>query len=387
MDDFLQTVALLRAKHHRPPGFNLFSVLRSSSDEVRLHSRFLAFLLNPKGTHNCGPELLQQFLRTMEIEGFDVTNATVLTEYQNIDVLIRNPAGQAIIIENKIYAGDQREQLSRYYQRMEGEGCKQLWTLYLTLDGHEPEEHSAQDLDVQLVSYETDIIDWLTLCIPSVAREAGVRESLFQYIDLLRKLTHTDQGSAYMEGLKNAILKDENIFLIADINRAFNRVVIDFHTRLWQSIADYQQTHFPKMGTPRLTATPEAVKKYHNRSRNNRKIGLYYDFGVNGGGINILVNHNLYLGYYCDASQHPQQHQKLLSLAEHLGVGNNEPGNLFWKYPSTKLNLHELRDEDLAIIISTEATQALVKAVVEDAYRLWNAANSVAGGGASDGNA
>ncbi|QEY63382.1 hypothetical protein FXN65_15460 [Metapseudomonas lalkuanensis] len=376
MDDFLQTVALLRAKHHRPAGFNLFSVLRSSSDEVNLHSRFLAFLLNPKASHNCGAELLQHFLSTMEIEGFDVTNATVQTEYQNIDVLIRNPAGQAIIIENKIYAGDQPEQLARYYQRMVNEGCKQIWTLYLTLNGREPEEHSGQDLDVLQASYETHIIDWLTLCIQSVAREAGVRESVFQYIDLLRKLTHTDQGSIYMEELKSAILKDENIFLIADINRAFKRVVIDFHTRLWESIAAYQAKHFPEMGTPRVTADKDAVKKYHTGSRNNRKIGLYYDFGVIGGGIKVLVDHNLYLGYYCDAKQHPQQHQKLLSLTG-LGTGNNEPGKLFWKYPSPKLNLHDLSNEDLAIIISSEATQALVKSIVEDAYRLWKAATSV----------
>ncbi|MDE3738567.1 PD-(D/E)XK nuclease family protein [Pseudomonas resinovorans] len=380
MDDFLQTVALLRAKHHRPAGFNLFSVLRSSSDEVNLHSRFLAFLLNPKASHNCGAELLQHFLSTMEIEGFDVTNATVQTEYQNIDVLIRNPAGQAIIIENKIYAGDQPEQLVRYHQCMVNEGCKQIWTLYLTLDGHEPEEHSGQDLDVMLASYETDIIDWLTLCIQSVAREAGVRESVFQYIDLLRKLTHTDQGSIYMEELKRAILKDENIFLIADINRAFKRVVIDFHTRLWESIKAYQAVHFPEMGTPRITADKDAVKKYHTGSKNNRKIGLHYDFGVIGGGIKILVDHRLYLGYYCDAKQHPQQYQKLLSLTgEQLGAGRNEPGQLFWKHSSPKLNLHELNNEDLAIIINAEATEALVKSIVEDAHRLWKAANSTVG--------
>lgn len=374
MDDFIQTVALLRAKHHRPAGFNLFSVLRSSSDEVHLHSRFLAFLLNPKASHNCGAELLQHFLSTMEIEGFDVTNATVQTEYQNIDVLIRNPAGQAIIIENKIYAADQPEQLARYYQRMVNEGCKQIWTLYLTLNGREPEEHSGQDLDVLQASYETHIIDWLTLCIQSVAREAGVRESVFQYTDLLRKLTHTDQGSIYMEELKSAILKDENIFLIADINRAFNRVVIDFHSRLWESIEAYQAKHFPEMGKPRVTADKDAVKKYHTGSRNNRKIGLEYDFGVIGGGIKILVDHNLYLGYYCDAQQHPQQYQKLLSLAGKLGAGKNDPEKLFWKHSSPKLNLHDPRDEDLAIIINAEATEALVKSIVEDAHRLWTAA-------------
>ena len=134
-------------------------------------------------------------------------------------------------------------------------------------------------------------------------------------------------------------------------------------------------------GKPRVTADKDALKKYHTGSRNNRKIGLEYDFGVIGGGIKILVNHNLYLGFYCDAEQHPHQHQKLLSLTSELGQCNSAPGELFWKYPSPKLNLQELRNEDLAIIINAEATDSLVKSVVEDAYRLWKAANSKVGDG------
>ncbi|NWD74931.1 PD-(D/E)XK nuclease family protein [Pseudomonas gingeri] len=63
MDDFLQTMVLLRARYQRPAGFNLFSVLRNSSDEVRLHSRLLAFLLDPKATHNQGTALLNLLLK------------------------------------------------------------------------------------------------------------------------------------------------------------------------------------------------------------------------------------------------------------------------------------------------------------------------------------
>ncbi len=154
----MQTVALLRAKYHRPAGFNLFSVLRSSSDEVRLHSRFLAFLLDPKASHNQGGELLKLLLERLGIEQFHVESATVLTEYQNIDILVRNASGQALIIENKIYAGDQDEQLWRYHQRMQAEGYGQIWTSYLTLDGAEPSEQSCKSLPVILISYETEII-------------------------------------------------------------------------------------------------------------------------------------------------------------------------------------------------------------------------------------
>lgn len=34
--------------------FNIFSILRHESEEVGLHSRFLAELLNPGGSHKCG---------------------------------------------------------------------------------------------------------------------------------------------------------------------------------------------------------------------------------------------------------------------------------------------------------------------------------------------
>ncbi|HWH88120.1 MAG TPA: PD-(D/E)XK nuclease family protein [Pseudomonas sp.] len=81
MDDFLQTVALLRARYQRPPAFNLFSGLRGSSDEVRLHSRFLAFLLDPKATHHQGTGLLNLLLKRLGIENFDSESATVEVEY------------------------------------------------------------------------------------------------------------------------------------------------------------------------------------------------------------------------------------------------------------------------------------------------------------------
>src|SRR6218665_2039668 len=198
MDDFLQTVALLRARYQRPAGFNLFSVLRSTSDEVRLHSRFLAFLLDPKAGHNQGSALLNLLLQRLGIQDFDLESAVVEVEYQNIDILVRNASSQAVIIENKIYASDQDEQLWRYHQRITAEGYTDIHTLYLTLDGAEPSEQSRKSVDVLALSYEAEIIAWLRDCIPLVAREPGVRESVFQYIELVQKLTSSDQSDIYM---------------------------------------------------------------------------------------------------------------------------------------------------------------------------------------------
>ena len=118
-NQFFKYVQLLNDKFTRKPEYNLFRVLRSESDEVRLHSRFLGDLLNPKGSHHHKSSFLKLFLQQFsEALSLDLKqNVLVDLEFHNIDILIR--AGKtAIILENKIYAGDQEKQLSKYYRKM-----------------------------------------------------------------------------------------------------------------------------------------------------------------------------------------------------------------------------------------------------------------------------
>ncbi|MDH4560648.1 PD-(D/E)XK nuclease family protein [Pseudomonas sp. BN411] len=374
MDDFLHTVALLRAKHHRPAGFNLFSVLRSSSDEVRLHSRYLSFLLDPKGTHNKGTELLENFLATMGIENFNIENAAVDTEYQNIDILIRNTNREAVIIENKIYAGDQDEQIYRYYKRLVAEGYQKIWCIYLTLDGSEPSEQSKKSLEVVLASYETDIIDWLNLCIPLVAREPGVRESVFQYIELLQKLTSSDQGEIYMSKLKEQILQGENIFLIADIEHAFKEVLIDLQLDLWERMLKYQEQKYKRMPTADFSANKEAIRAYYNKSKNSKFYGIDYNFDFMEGGVYIQLNHRLYSGYTCNKETNPNDYNRLIALNEFLPTGTHNTKELYWKYPSKNLNYFSPTNEDLAILKSPEEREELARSLIDDAHQLWQLA-------------
>ncbi|MBL1411093.1 PD-(D/E)XK nuclease family protein [Sphingobacterium sp. C459-1T] len=85
--------------------YNIFSVLHREDDETRLHSRFLAFLLDPKESHNIGDMFFKLFLEQVLNIYFDYTNYEVKKEFQFIDILIHNDS-DAVIIENKIYAGD-----------------------------------------------------------------------------------------------------------------------------------------------------------------------------------------------------------------------------------------------------------------------------------------
>lgn len=160
---------LKQEKFKRGDCFNIFEIMRAQHDEVTTHSAMLASLLNPNGSHGAGCVFLDLFMEhvvTPLVKGessngnsfsFDMANSKTKVEYQigdktndfeeggRIDILIENEdSKKAIIIENKIYAGDQKKQLYRYYKFAEKYGPGNYILLYLTLDGHEPSEESIK---------------------------------------------------------------------------------------------------------------------------------------------------------------------------------------------------------------------------------------------------
>ena len=101
--------------------FNIFGLLGVGYSE-NTHSSILAELLSPQGSHGSKYKFLQAFIETVKlkdfIQDFDFQGATVQTEVVvgngRIDILINDNNYHAVIIENKIFAVDQREQLKRY---------------------------------------------------------------------------------------------------------------------------------------------------------------------------------------------------------------------------------------------------------------------------------
>ncbi len=182
--------------------FNIFHILKLQSSETRLHSAFIAELLNPKGTHGLKDEFLKLFLKTLEIKPTDFNTQTATVDIElhvgaigknyetggRIDICIRDTSQRKIIIENKIYAPDQRNQLVRYHNY---DNLANLY--YLTLDGEKPEETSSGQLKIndhyKLISYKKDILEWLHLCRERAVVQPILRESFTQYINLIKHLT------------------------------------------------------------------------------------------------------------------------------------------------------------------------------------------------------
>ena len=90
---------------------NIFTTLLSMSDEVRLHSRFISYLLNPNQSHGQGSLFLELFLKICGIElDIDTENTSSVTEFNHIDIYLTDNF-RHLIIENKIFAQDQDRQI------------------------------------------------------------------------------------------------------------------------------------------------------------------------------------------------------------------------------------------------------------------------------------
>jgi hypothetical protein len=187
----------LRGEH-----FNIFSILKMESKENATHSAFLGELLDPKGSHQFENIFLKLFLKFISFEDeFDINSATVTLEehvgaidYEaktggRIDIFIKDTKGNSIAIENKIYAGDQSAQIERYVNV-----SNKNTVFYLTLDGNTPSEDSKGELkegvDFHCISYQSTITKWLHSCMKEAAEQPILRETIRQYIILIKKLTN-----------------------------------------------------------------------------------------------------------------------------------------------------------------------------------------------------
>lgn len=203
--------------------FNIFKTLGIQSSEVRLHSAFLAELLNSKGSHGQQDKYLKLFLDHLKIERFDTTNSKAFVEFHTskisedgefggrIDILISDKNGKNIIIENKIYAGDQPKQLKRYKNF---DSNAELF--YLNLFGDKPSDNSCaqliQDKDFKIISYRSDILLWLESCMKESVSLPIIRETIHQYIHLIKNLTNQATFNTMNNELKETIKKNPDYF-------------------------------------------------------------------------------------------------------------------------------------------------------------------------------
>lgn len=247
--------AVSRVQEEGGTTYNVFDVLGVTTYEVRLHSSIIASLLQPQG-HGAGKGFLKAFLRMPRLalpDGFlNADRVTVEKEKQigavtdtdggRIDLYLSD-GSNSVIIENKIYASDQENQMLRYYNYAKKTG-KGFVLVYLSLDGKAPGDSSLggqlKEEDIKCLSYRDDIIPWLRECVRIAANLPYVRETLNQYIMTLKDLTDTDMPEN--NEIIDLLSSKENIEAMFSVYNNFsgslNKIVKDFCETLKDRVAD-----------------------------------------------------------------------------------------------------------------------------------------------------
>ena len=147
--------------------FNLFDVLGIATREPQ-HSAFLAWLLDPLGSHGLRDYFLRRFLSEAanearecgiveitpldDADGWKLTDVKVATERHDIDILLIDESdGFVCLIENKIRIGEHSDQLRRYLETVKYQypGLRPF-PIFLTPDGKKPKKEEDAERWVPL---------------------------------------------------------------------------------------------------------------------------------------------------------------------------------------------------------------------------------------------
>ena len=217
--------------------YNIFTLFHGFSDEVNLHSNFIASLLDPNGDHYKGDLFLKLFLETCGIDDFsiDTGRATVFKEFKHIDIYISD-GKKHIILENKVYAKDQPTQIARYIETIQNKGAEEcdrvkdedIYVLYLHPDGKLPDNQSFGEYHTRLlgenasikfkvISYEDQILSWIDRCKKEVSNLTDLNVFLSQYKDVIEMIYDRYKRIDEMETAKFVEIFKENYTAVSEI--------------------------------------------------------------------------------------------------------------------------------------------------------------------------
>jgi hypothetical protein len=164
--------------------FNIFHYLRPDEN---LLSDIIRDLLDAKGNHGQGEAFLKEFLETMcsspisnwQFRSVERENATSLIDntQRRMDVLL-DLGNFGVAIENKPWAGEQKDQIHDYVTHLERRFAGNFVIVYLSSNGGKPASISQavtkrllQEKKLILAAYRGRFREWLERCYRICAAE------------------------------------------------------------------------------------------------------------------------------------------------------------------------------------------------------------------------
>ncbi len=303
-------------------GFNVFSILRRDDEEVGLHSKFLAELLSPTGSH--GMDAFQKLFIDQVVnvavgnqdwerlplcpnQNYMCQTEVAIKNSGRIDIILKNHEN-IIVIENKIHASDQEKQLQRYYEAYKNIGYKpkNIYILYLNKYGDPVGAYgkgNLKDIDFAQISYKEDIANWLDACIAEAKQYPHIEHTLLQYRRLVGKLTGDTRSAKMKQAHIELLYQKDNFKLAHELSESFVSFQIDLQKKVWEGLQEALKAKgytFEFCDKKLQVCDFRVAVKHYYKPRNASKLyGIHCKIGtVKAYDIHcfIQVNENIYYG-------------------------------------------------------------------------------------------
>ena len=315
------------------------------------HTRILLAILRANNF------FLKDFLKTFKIKIDDKELEKINSEdilfnklYVNrgknfIDGLVmsQNNPRFAVIIENKACgAGDQKKQIDRYInciKTIENVSLKNIWVIYLTEDGGEPDGSSysgsynkdSTDIEGRLVclNYRENILPWLKRIKHEL--KASMYNGIDSYIEYLEMKFQIDYISlSAKENIKQAIYRGLEINECEATVEVKYRILTSLRNKLDEK--DKQDSNYEDLKSTVINLIDDIERPYWE---NFNKITIKYlneRIGVDPNNIDII---NKLKKYGCIQIKDKNWHQYI-----HFELEETTFENIFFKSEEIKLGYH-----------------------------------------------
>lgn len=291
LDEIFSTLESTYQEYNKAPdSFNVFDAFRIKRSELAW-SAWIAYLLDPSEKHGMGNIFLKLFLKQLGLPEDFVEKAKkneptveraigpIDKDYENggrIDIIIHDPdSNNALIIENKIDADDQRKQLYRYYNFAHKEGrFNESRIYYLSLLKSYPGLDSitgnnksigvggvlqkGKDKDFDCISYIDDIKKWLNQCVDKCDDSNPIKSIIEQSIKALDSMCHQTVVDAEFRKKVEDVLNRGGKKTIAEKLEFLKKAKFEQYPKcakqLYSLIRIYQREEFDEMISSRLTS-------------------------------------------------------------------------------------------------------------------------------------